>query len=90
MRFHDEIAGTGRIPKLEEWLSLIGEKDSGTVGADSDWACLVTFANQKRAETARQAGTVRFSVVGDAALCRIGEQEIRADLSFSPQPPEGR
>ncbi len=55
MRFHDEIAGTGRIPKLEEWLSLIGEKDPGAVLADSDWACLVTFANQ-REDPNRAAG----------------------------------
>ncbi len=90
MRFHDEIAGAGRIPKLEEWLSLIGEKDPGTANPDSDWACLVTFVNQEHAQTARQADQVQFSVAGDTAVCRIGEQEIRADLSFAPPPAEGR
>jgi hypothetical protein len=84
MRFHDEIGGAGRIPKLEEWLSLIGEEVAGTAPADSDWACLVTFANQKKAQTAGQAGKVQFSVRGDTAICRIGGQEIRATLSFSP------
>lgn len=82
MRFHDEAAGTGRIPKLEEWLSLIGERDPQAVPCDSDWACLVTFANQKSSQTARQAGKVRFSVEGDTAVCRIGEQAIRAQLTF--------
>jgi hypothetical protein len=90
MRFHDEIAGAGRIPKLEEWISLIGEKDPRTVPANSDWACLVTFANQEHAQTARQAAQVQFSVVGDTAVCRIGEQEIRANLGFPAYLPEGR
>jgi hypothetical protein len=84
MRLHDEVAGAGRIPKLEEWLSLIGERDPGTVCADSDWACLVTFANQTEAQTAHAAKQVHFSVVGDAAICRIGKDEIRADLAFPP------
>jgi hypothetical protein len=85
MRFHDEIAGADRVPKLEEWLSLIGEKEPRTVPADSDWACLVTFANQKKTQTARQAGKVEFSVLGDTATCRIGEQEIRAKLRCLPE-----
>ena len=84
MRFHNETAGKGRIPKLEEWLSLIGEKDPGTVPSDSDWACLVTFVNQKQAQTSREAAQIRFSVAGDTALCRIGEQEIQATLIFPP------
>jgi hypothetical protein len=90
MRFHDEIAGVGRVPKLEEWLSLIGEKDPGAANFDSDWGCVVTFANQTKAQTAREAGKVQFSVVGDTAVCRIGDQEIQANLSFSPNLPEGR
>jgi len=90
MRFHDEVAGTGRVPKLEEWISLIGEKDPGTAPSDSDWACLVTFANQTKAQTAQEAGRVRFSVSGDTAVCRIGDKEIRADLNFPSLPPERR
>ena len=82
VRFHDEIAGSGRTPKLEEWLSLIGERQAGTAHPDSDWACLITFVNQDHAQTARQADQVQFSVTGDTATCRIGDQEIRATLSF--------
>jgi hypothetical protein len=51
---------------------------------------VVTFANQTKAQTAREAGKVQFSVVGDTAVCRIGDQEIQANLSFSPNLPEGR
>jgi hypothetical protein len=84
MRFHDEIAGKGRIPKLEEWISLIGENDPQAASSDSDWACLVTFANQRMDQTARQAGKVKFLVEGDRAVCRIGEAETQATLGFPP------
>jgi hypothetical protein len=83
VRFHDEPAGSGRIPKLEEWLSLIGDQDPGTTRPDSDWACLVTLVNQDHAQTARQAAKVQFSVSGDTALCQVGDQEIQANLGFS-------
>ena len=83
MRFHDEAAGTGRVPKLEEWLSLIGERDPAGLACDSDWACLVTCVNQEHGETEKQANQIAFSVEGDTATCRIGAQEIRAKLSFS-------
>jgi hypothetical protein len=89
MRFHDQQGGTGRTPKLQEWLSLIGEEDPQAVPSDSDWACLVSFANQHRAQTRRQAGTVKLLVEGDTAICRIGKQEIRATLDFASDAAEG-
>jgi hypothetical protein len=82
MRFHDEIGGKGRTPKLEEWLSLIGEKDAQATPSDSDWACLVSFANQKKAPTRQQADKVQFRVEGDTAVCCVGGREIRATLAF--------
>jgi len=80
MRFHDEVAGSGRVPKLQEWISLIGESDAASSG-NSDWACLVTFLNQKRLNTASWARRITFTVDGERAICRIGSEEVLVDLS---------
>ncbi len=80
VRHHDEAAGSGRVPQLQEWLSLIGDDDSARPASGEDWACLVTFLNQKHGDTARAAKRVQFTVVGECAVCRIGNDEVRVDF----------
>jgi hypothetical protein len=81
LRYHDLTKGVGRVPKLEEWLSLIGDRDPSAVPPTGDWACVVTFLNQPPSETALSAGRVKFSVDGNAATCRIGQDAIRVDFA---------
>jgi hypothetical protein len=81
MRYHDHTDGTGRVPKLQEWLSLIGETDPDANIPGDDWACLVTFLGQSRDETAEWATRVRLEVDGDVATCHVGADAVRADFA---------
>ena len=81
VRHHDEAAGGGRVPKLQEWLSLIGDESTSDSTTREDWVCLVTFLNQKHRDTAKSAERVRFTVDDQHAVCRIGRHEVRADFS---------
>jgi len=78
MRFHDEVAGSGRVPKLQEWLSLVGDPE-GTV--EPGWACVVTFLNQGHRETARRAKEVIFTAEPNRATCKVGREEVTVDMS---------
>ncbi|MFV1968284.1 MAG: hypothetical protein ACC628_22905 [Pirellulaceae bacterium] len=77
VRYHDLTKGSGRVPKLQEWFSLIG--DRGPV-ALADWACVVTFLNQPAAETAEWVRRVDFRVDGHAATCRVGDYSVNIDF----------
>ena len=81
MRYHDQTEGTGRVPKLQEWLSLVGEADPASHAGGDDWACVVTFLNQSPEATAEWAERVRFEVDGDVATCRLGEDTVQADFA---------
>ena len=81
MRYHDQLRGSGRVPKLQEWLSLIGERNADWSARGTDWACLATFLNQDAAQTSDWTRRVQFSVDGDVATCRIGEDVIRVDFT---------
>ena len=81
MRYHDQTDGHGRVPKLQEWLSLIGEEDPASYLSTDDWACVVTFLNQSPTETAEWAGRVRFDVDGHTATCHLDDDTIRADFT---------
>lgn len=81
MRHHDEAAGSGRVPKLQEWISLIGDAPTATAIPAEDWACVVTFLNQKHRDTARSARHVQFTVAGPRAVCRIGADTLRLDFA---------
>lgn len=84
MRYHDLSQGVGRVPKLQEWLSLIvdGDADAGSQTAGEDWACVVTFLNQPASETAEWAGRVRWEVNGQTAACRIGDNVVGVDFAL--------
>jgi len=80
IRYHDESRGSGRVPKLQEWISLVGQNEAMPPSAPS-WACVVTFLNQTARDTASRAGDVQFRVEGNAATCQIGEETIRVDFA---------
>jgi hypothetical protein len=80
MRYHDYAEGQGRVPKLQEWFSLIGEADSTPI-VDSDWACIVTFLNHTPEETSQWANRVRLEVNGGVATCRVGSTAVRVDFA---------
>ncbi|MGD8237349.1 MAG: hypothetical protein PVH68_02240 [Armatimonadota bacterium] len=80
MRYHDEVSGSGRVPKLQEWLSLVGQVGSRQARSGADWACVVTFLNQGSGQTPRAAARVRFTVAKDVALCDIGRNVVRVDF----------
>ncbi|MHC4180931.1 MAG: hypothetical protein ACYSWU_25825, partial [Planctomycetota bacterium] len=83
VRYHDLSNGSGRVPKLQEWFSLIGDDDPRRWGGLTDWACLVTFLNQTAEQTADWARQVRFDVDGDTATCRVGAEMLHVDFAAS-------
>jgi hypothetical protein len=82
MRHHDASSGTGRVPQLQEWLSLIGQAQPVLAPAGS-WACMVTFLNQRSVDTAAWSSRVRFSVEGDRATCEIGNEVLTVEFPSS-------
>lgn len=83
IRYHDQSEGSGRVPQLQEWLSLVGETDPEPP-VDPTWDCLVTFLNQTAKETERWATRVQFSVQDRQARCTIGEETMAVDFSTRP------
>ncbi|HLA84558.1 MAG TPA: hypothetical protein VJL29_07170 [Thermoguttaceae bacterium] len=81
MRYHDERSGEGRVPQLQEWFSLVGDRKPAPLSGTGDWACVVTFLNQSPEETAQQAEQVRFTVDGDTAVCRMGDDVVTVDFA---------
>jgi hypothetical protein len=79
MRHHDAASGTGRVPHLQEWISLIGEAPP-VLAPDASWACVVTFLNQRSSDTAAWSSRLRFSVDGDRATCQIGEETVTVEF----------
>ncbi|NLE38754.1 MAG: hypothetical protein GX621_12085, partial [Pirellulaceae bacterium] len=80
IRHHDESRGFGRVPQLQEWISLVGEAEPLDASTPV-WICVVTFLSQSAADTAASLEKVRFDVQGDVATCRIGDDVIRVDFS---------
>jgi hypothetical protein len=81
MRYHDAPRGKGRVPKLQEWISLVGERDPAAWAATGDWACVVTFLNQSPRETAASAERVTLEIQGGRATCRIGRDTVEVDFA---------
>jgi hypothetical protein len=80
IRYHDLSRDSGI---LQEWYSLVGDKDTRRLAAEGDWACVVAFLNQSAEDTASwaDADRVKFEVAGDEATCRIAEHTIRVDFA---------
>jgi len=81
VRYHDLSKGSGRVPKLQEWFSLIGESDPITPTDQGDWACVVTFLNQPAAKTAEWVQRVDFRVEGHTAVCHVGDFSVNVDFT---------
>jgi hypothetical protein len=79
MRHHDEVAGSGRVPVLQEWISLVGDPEEAP-RVNQDWACIVTCLNQPAQATARIGQTTSFEVDEDTAVCRVSDIEVRIDF----------
>ncbi|MBN1419639.1 MAG: hypothetical protein JXP34_12750, partial [Planctomycetes bacterium] len=79
IRHHDLAGGEGRVPKLQEWLSLVGE-DEPALPAGGSWACVVTFLAQPAGETAEWARRVRLVADGSRGTCRIGDETIAVEF----------
>ncbi|MCL4192591.1 MAG: hypothetical protein KJZ87_12740, partial [Thermoguttaceae bacterium] len=77
--YHDENRGTGRVPQLQEWISLVGETAPVSF-ADPTWDCIVTFLNQTAEETQRWADRVEFTVSDRSAVCTIGDEKFTFDM----------
>jgi len=89
IRYHDESQGAGRVPQLQEWISLVGEPDPEPP-AEPTWDCVVTFLNQTAKETERWATRVQFSVQERQATCTIGEETLVVDFSTRQEPGDNR
>jgi hypothetical protein len=71
VRYHDFAGGTGRVPKLQEWFSLIGDANGQAMPDGEQWACLVTFPNRSAEETRVLAEGVLFQTNGEAATVSV-------------------
>lgn len=60
VRYHDFSRGTGRVPKLQEWFSLIGDKGKPRIPGCEQWACVVAYPNRSARETERLAEGVEL------------------------------
>ena len=74
VRYHDTKGGNGRVPKLQEWFSLIGDADECSGKVEEQWACIVTIPNPTEQETGRCAGAVKFEVVGAKARVELPQR----------------
>lgn len=81
MRYHDQTEGRGRVPKLQEWFSLIGEANPASTMTGDDWACVVTLLNRSPEETGEWVSRVRLEVRGDTATCHLGTDSVRVDFA---------
>ncbi len=79
MRYHGEERGSGRVPLLQEYFSLVGD-EAGTSSSGEDWACIVTFLNQSADETAALVDRIVFAVQGNTATCQVGSDFVRVDF----------
>ena len=80
MRYRDQVRGTGRVPKLQEWVSLVGNRAPADISTQPDWSCVVTFLNQSADQTATWVRRVEFSADANQAICRIGQDVVRIDF----------
>ncbi len=80
VRYHGQERGTGRVPMLQEYVSLVGDSN-GVRGPGLDWACVVTFLNQAASETAKSADNVEFTVEDGSAQCTVGSDVVRIDFN---------
>lgn len=71
VRFHDLTGGSGRVPKLQEWFSLIGDASDTSIPEGEQWACVVTCPNRSAEETESMVDRVRLESDGDRGTISI-------------------
>jgi len=82
VRYHDAARGSGRVPQLQEWISLVGEADAARLSPEA-WNCVVTFLNQEARQTADWATRVKLEVQAETARCRVGDALFDVDFRTS-------
>ena len=80
VQYEDKEKGEGRVPKLQEWYSLIGDEEALAQEDTVRYACLVTYLNQGARKTARLAKTSSFNVENGAATIYSGTHKLRVDF----------
>ncbi|MBN2210054.1 MAG: hypothetical protein JW709_01545 [Sedimentisphaerales bacterium] len=80
IRYHDMAEGSGRVPKLQEWFSLVGNAEAKAIASEGEWACIVTFLNQASDATEAGVDGITFDISDDTAICRIKEETVRVDF----------
>ena len=83
VRYHDLTKGTGRVPKLQEWFSLIGDGNRGSSSGDNQWACLVTYPNQSAEETKRLVDMVKFQADANTATVSLVRRKTAFHVDFA-------
>ncbi|MBN2210055.1 MAG: discoidin domain-containing protein [Sedimentisphaerales bacterium] len=76
MRYHDLTDGSGTVPKLQEWFSLVGDSSPSVWTASGDWVCIVVFLNQLSGDTAQRISDVNFEVYYRRRWCASGFQYV--------------
>jgi hypothetical protein len=80
VRYHDEAAGTGRVPKLQEWFSLVG--NAGQLFAAGQWAYVVTYPGRTTEETERLAKKLRFQAQAETAAVHIAIDATQESITL--------
>jgi hypothetical protein len=78
--YEDKERGGGRVPKLQEWFSLIGEGDTALRSGQVDYACLITHLNQAAKRTAKCARRTQFQVEDGVATVHDGSHVLQVDF----------
>jgi F5/8 type C domain-containing protein len=80
VRYHDLTKGTGRVPKLQEWFSLIGNASES--GADEQWACIVTYPNRSAEETDRLVDAAKLQADANTAAVSLHREAVPESTTF--------
>ncbi len=80
VRYHDKKSGSGRVPKLQEWFSLIGNPGDTTY-ADEGLACVVTLLNASAKHTAELARRIGLRVTDATVSCTVADRRYTFDFT---------
>ncbi|MBD3177806.1 MAG: hypothetical protein GF320_21745 [Armatimonadia bacterium] len=80
MRHRDEVRGEGRVPKLQEWISLIGDPQGLALGPDPEWACVITLLGERARAAEQVAGSASLRVQG--ARAEVAGPGFRVQVDF--------
>ena len=81
MLYHDKNVLEGRKPHLQESIALISE-NATQLATKSNWACVVTFLNQRAEETAAARSKVTLAAGADTATVSIGGEQTTIEFGL--------